>query len=429
MSKATRGAFRRIEDKALEEIERPSSRAQTFRGHLLIAIQIFVAATAAASQAVAQLGQGVVIPERPFTKPTGPYGVGTRDYYWVDATRPELFTKASSDKRHLMVQIWYPADVSLGATPTRYVRYPNEFANPAEFTPVLHVITNSVLDAPVAKAERKYPVLLYNHGGGWNRFSATFNVEQLASHGYVVVSVEHAGLSKISAFPDGYRFAGDTLQFKPTGKMKHDLVASWAWLDDVVFVSWMKDATFALDRIEELNRKPASPLVGRLNLDRIGALGWSFGGAAAIELSRSDPRIKAAVNHDGQLFGVVRDVGTRRPFMLLHNTSDPLAGLKPEDVAVMKDAVDRVLAWDRTLKEQSTNDWYDIDIAGTDHGSFSDLMLFFPSSPGQIDPRRAHEIINAYTLAFFDQYLRGKPSPLLAAPSPSFPEAKFARKP
>jgi hypothetical protein len=55
-------------------------------------------------------------------------------------------------------------------------------------------------------------------------------------------------------------------------------------------------------------------------------------------------------------------------------------------------------------------------------------MLFFPSEPGQIDPRRAHEIINAYTLAFFDQYLRGKPSPLLAAPSPSFPEATFTKK-
>jgi len=404
--------------------------APTFRSRLLTTIQLVVAATAlAASQANAQMGRGVDIPERPFTKPTGPYGVGTHDYHWVDAARPELFTKDSTDKRHLMVQIWYPADISLGATPAKYVRNPDEFANPAEFKPVLHVITNSVLDAPVARAERKYPVLLYNHGGGWNRFSATFNVEQLASHGYIVVSIEHPGFSKIAAFPDGYRFAGDTLQFKPTGKMKDDLAASWAWLGDVVFVSWMKDATFALDKIEELNRDAGSPLVGRLDLDRIGALGWSFGGAAAIELSRSDPRIKAAVDHDGQLFGAVRDVGTRRPFMLLHNTSDPLAGQKPEDVAVMKEAVDRVYAWDRTLKEKSTNDWYNIEIAGTNHGSFSDLMLFFRSAPGQIDPRRAHEIINAYTLAFFDQYLRGKPGPLLAEPSPSFPEAKFTRKP
>jgi predicted dienelactone hydrolase len=390
---------------------------------------VVAAAAFAGSQANAQMGQGVVIPATPFSKPTGPYGVGTRDYYWVDATRPELFTKDSTDRRHLMVQIWYPADISPGATPARYVRNPDEFANPAEFKPVLHVTTNAVLDAPVAGAEGKYPVLLYNHGGGWNRFSATFTVEQLASHGYVVVSVEHPGFSKIAAFPDGYRFVGDTLQFKPTGKMKDDGAVFWAWLDNVVFVSWIKDATFALDKIEELNRDPASPLAGRLDLGHIGALGWSFGGAVAIELSRSDPRIKAAVDHDGQLGGAVRDLGTGRPYMQLHNTSDPLAGLKPEDVEVMKEAVDRVHAWDRALKEKSTNDWYDVEIKGTTHGSFSDLMLFFPSEPGQIDPRRAHEIINAYTLAFLDQYLRGKTSPLLAAPSPSFPEATFTKKP
>jgi len=403
--------------------------APMFRNHPFATRTLVVAIVLSAAQGNAQMGQGVVIPDTPFTKPTGPYGVGTRDYYWVDATRPELFTKDSSDKRHVAVQIWYPADVSLGATPARYVRNPDEFTNPAEFKPVLHVVTNSVLDAPVAKAEGKYPVLLYNHGGGWNRFSATFSVEQLASHGYIVVSVEHPGFSKISTFPDGYRFAGDTLLFKPTGKMKDDAAASWAWLGDVVFIAWMKDATFALDKIEELNRDAASPFAGRLDLDRIGALGWSFGGAAAIELSRSDRRIKAAVDHDGQLFGAVRDIGTGRPFMLLHNTSHPLAGVKPEDVAVMKEAVDQVRGWDRTVKEKSTNDWYDIEIAGTNHGSFSDLMLFFRSAPNQIDPRRAHEIINAYTISFFDQYLRGKPSPLLAAPSPAFPEVKFARKP
>ena len=390
---------------------------------------LVAAAAIAASQAHAQMGKSVVIPAKAFTKPTGRYAVGTRDYYWVDASRPELFTKDSTDKRHLMVQVWYPAQISSGDTTARYVRNPNEFANPAEFKPVLHVITNAVLDAPVAQAEKKYPVLLYNHGGGWNRFSGTFNAEQLASHGYVVVSVEHPGFSKIAAFPDGYRFAGDTLQFKPTGKMNDDVGASWAWLGDVVFPSWMKDATFALDKIEEMNRDPGSPLAGRLDLEHIGALGWSFGGAAAIELSRSDPRIKAAVDHDGQLFGAVRDLGTGRPFMQLHNTSNPLAGLKPEDVPVMKQALDRVRAWDRAVKEKSTNDWYDVEIAGTNHGSFSDLMLFFPSAPGQIDPRRAHEIINAYTLAFFDQYLRGKPSSLLAAPSPSFPEATFTKKP
>jgi hypothetical protein len=68
---------------------------------------------------------------------------------------------------------------------------------------------------------------------------------------------------------------------------------------------------------------------------------------------------------------------------------------------------------------------YSLTIAGTDHGNFSDLVLFLKQPEGRTDPRRVHEIINAYTLAFFDQYIRGKPSDLLAAGGSPFTEAKL----
>ena len=44
---------------------------------------------------------------------------------------------------------------------------------------------------------------------------------------------------------------------------------------------------------------------------------------------------------------------------------------------------------------------------------------------GEIDGLRALQITNAYTLAFFDRYLRDRPSPLLAGPSPDHPEVEF----
>jgi len=45
-----------------------------------------------------------------FPTPTGPYGIGTVTYHWVDADRPEVFTADSADRRELMVQVWYPAE-------------------------------------------------------------------------------------------------------------------------------------------------------------------------------------------------------------------------------------------------------------------------------------------------------------------------------
>jgi hypothetical protein len=59
-----------------------------------------------------------------------------------------------------------------------------------------------------------------------------------------------------------------------------------------------------------LDRTPGHLFYKRLDLSRIGMMGWSFGGATAMQMSRNDPRVKALVDQDGQLFGDVRDKGT-----------------------------------------------------------------------------------------------------------------------
>ena len=369
------------------------------------------------------------IPADLFLRPAGPYRVGTIDTLWIDSTRGERQTKNPDDKRHLMIQIWYPAEVAEGAQTAKYIGNPEEFNNLPAFKPVLHVRTNAVLGASLARGEARYPVLLYNHGGGWTRFSATFTTEWLASHGYVVVSVDHTGFNKTLLFPDGYRYQPDTLTM-PAPNMANfraTVDENWAYLGNEAFPTWVKDARFALDRVEQLNRE-AGLFQGRLDLDRIGALGWSFGGATAVQLSREDSRVKAAVDQDGQLFGEVRERGSSRPVMLMHNDSDPLKQVPDSLRPVMGELVAQVRRFDSTFRARTAGDWYDVTIAKTNHGHFSDLTLFFPRDTTQMDPRRAHVIINAYTLAFFDFYLRGKSSPLLAGASPDHPEVTFRKR-
>ncbi|HKZ28317.1 MAG TPA: hypothetical protein VJ482_01605 [Acidimicrobiia bacterium] len=63
--------------------------------------------------------------------------------------------------------------------------------------------THSYPDAPLSDAEERYPVIVYSHG--WTGFR-TVNVDQseaLASHGYVVVSIDHTYGSIVTVFPDG----------------------------------------------------------------------------------------------------------------------------------------------------------------------------------------------------------------------------------
>jgi predicted dienelactone hydrolase len=365
------------------------------------------------------------IPERPFTRPSGPYPVGTREFFWTDSTRGEPYTRDSTDHRRVVVQVWYPAGPARDTVPALYLERPGEFASRMGAWAARKARTNSVLDAPLANSDSGYPVLVYNHGGAWTRWSATYATEWLASYGYVVFSIEHFGFNQTVKYPDGSPFKADTLNFPAeTGDKEKDALASWAFLDDPVFLIWKADTRFVLDQIEAQNRA-AGPFQGRLDLTRIGMFGWSIGGALAVQMSAADPRVKAAVNHDGQLFGDVRERGTSRPIMQIHHGADDALDYPDKDRPAVRKMMALVASWDSTARDRSTGDWYDVTIAGTDHGNFSDLTLFYPRGKDRVDPKRAHQIIDAYTLAFFDRYLREKDSRLLAGGEPTYPETSF----
>jgi len=367
-------------------------------------------------------------PTAPFVPPRGPFAVGTHEYLWVDQNREEPFTKDPADRRHLLVRVWYRADKTAGANePAPYVRDVTEFPEKSVYRRGEGFKTNSITDAPVAKGTNRLPVLIYQPGGGTARFIGTFVTEQLASAGYVVLSADHAGFSDTVVYPDGYRFEADTLLMpKPIGTLRDDALKNWEWLEKVVFPTWKADVTYILDKIEELDRTPGL-YHKRLDLSRIGMLGWSFGGATAVQMSKDDRRIKAVVDLDGQLFGDVSEKGTGRPVMLMHHGNEDKPP-KPSDAEVMKELIAMTIARDRSFLDRSTNDRYEITIAKTQHGHFSDFLLFFPPRSDELNARRAHEIIVAYTLAFFDKYLRGQDSVLLSGPSDKYPEVTFQKR-
>jgi hypothetical protein len=70
-------------------------------------------------------------------------------------------------------------------------------------------------------------------------------------------------------------------------------------------------------------------------------------------------------------------------------------------------------------------------VSGTVHNSFTDLGVLADQLGidlgASIDANRALTVARAYVGAFFDQHLRCRPQPLLAAPSPAFPEVSFIR--
>ncbi|MEO8397838.1 MAG: carboxylic ester hydrolase, partial [Chloroflexota bacterium] len=85
----------------------------------------------------------------------------------------------------------------------------------------------------------------------------------------------------------------------------------------------------------------------------------------------------------------------------------------------------------RTVFEKSLpGEGYYVQVPGMFHVNFTDAPYFSPLTPqlgfaGPIDAQRAYDIVNAYSLAFFDQHLEDHPATLLAGPSKQYPEVLF----
>jgi hypothetical protein len=130
--------------------------------------------------------------------------------------------------------------------------------------------THAVRDAPVAKEQEAYPVLVFSHGRCEVREHNTFRVEELASHGYVVVTIDHPSAASGVRFPDGRLVEFDARLLPPWPRYAPDDPEA-ALLDSVIpFLA--DDVHFVLRRIAALNADPEEVLGGRLDLGRVGGV-------------------------------------------------------------------------------------------------------------------------------------------------------------
>jgi hypothetical protein len=81
----------------------------------------------------------------------------------------------------------------------------------------------------------------------------------------------------------------------------------------------------------------------------------------------------------------------------------------------------------RAVYNHLPGDGYYVEIPGMFHVNFTDLPYWSPvmsqlGQSGPINAQRGFDIVNAYSVAFFDQELKGQPSSLLNGPSQQYPE-------
>jgi predicted dienelactone hydrolase len=250
-------------------------------------------------------------------KPSGPHRVGSVVFRWTDATRAETLTTAASDRRQVVVQAWYPTDALEGRAVPYFEaqgRLPASIAGLPSwmFNSFGRVKTHALQSPRVSAERRRWPILLFSPGLSVPREQYTALVTDLASRGYVVIAVSYPYESAVSVLANG-RVVGQTAHPDVMGPPPHPEVQR---LIDIRTA----DSSFVLDQLSRLAQlDPASPLVGRLDLEHVGFVGHSIGGATAVQVLASDPRFKVGVDLDGKLFGGERTAHLKQPFLWIQS--------------------------------------------------------------------------------------------------------------
>lgn len=356
----------------------------------------------------------VLFPVPVLPTPTGPYPVGTLTYEWVDTSRTELYTPAGGP-RHLMAQVWYPADSTAGSTPApwmnrldvagpaiaRFLRFPEFFLDHANLTN-----THAYYNAPLASAQRAYPVIVYSHG--WNGFRAdsAHQMANLASHGFVVVAIDHPYGSMVTVFEDG------------TVALNNPQA-----LDDrtTLQATYAADIRFVFDQLEKLTAGAISPgarfWAGRLDTTRLGVMGHSTGGGAALWACQQDPRCEAVLGLDVWLEPLP-------PAQAVQGVTQPVLLINSE---TWSNPINTQI---RTTLVGASAQATELTLLGTRHYDFTLVPALSPLAPalgikGPLAADRVFANLLDYGAAFFQTHLQGQPSPLLAGPAPAYPEMQW----
>ncbi len=342
---------------------------------------------------------------------TGGFPVGTMSLRLTDRSRRD--TSSPSGKRELMVQFWYPAQSTQGHAVAPYMP-----AQVAQLVDRYHRIpdhlferlrTRAFTDAPITPGS--HAVLLYSPGLGEMRSADTALEENLASDGFVVVAIDHTYEAQWVQFPNG-RIVPWSVPY--TSSSPYGFTPAMA-------LRRVKDLQFVAAELSKLDR--GNPVLrGALDLARVGAFGFSLGGSTAANAMKTDPQIRAGADLDGKIHEPVVASGLSRPFMIMTDPDHPFG------------------VYFRPFVRRLTAPYLVLQLDGSRHGAFTDgvwlaalVRLVAPRmvallAPGSVNASAAVGAESAYLDAFFETYLDGGPSSLLAGQSRTYPVVKVVAR-
>ena len=343
-------------------------------------------------------------------KPTGEYAVGTFTYTVKD-DREEILNPGTM--RSVAARVYYPVlqesvkglpkTVTLSENMLR--SYKKTFMTAPNFKKHPEMKYSECYAGAERIPGKRFPLILFSHGYGSYREGNSFLCIDLASHGYVVISVAHSMENMCTEFDDGTVVYYDK---KLTKKMydpmlggviavyrltkargtDEELARRFDALQNKYcrfmmdrLPEWMKDTEAAL----EYAKKNLTDLI---DFEKgVGASGHSMGGNTAYALCARNPDFACGINIDGALFGDYSDDMQTKPFLQICCKANEHA----ETRALIR----------------HTKPVYRVRFRDMAHVGFSDAKYLIPFGTGRLSPDDLHSRLCRCHLEFFDAYLKG----------------------
>lgn len=314
---------------------------------------------------------------------SGSYGVG----------HSTVTIRDSANTKDITVDIWYPIVAGTTGTAARYA-----------LLPIAYVDSKVAIEGAPIATDGPYPLAIYSHGSGGQRYVASYLTEDIASHGYVVLSADHAGDTATD------RLTGATVTQDQNDANRPAVVTS--------------EIDWALAQ----SKTDGALLKGAIDANRIGLVGHSYGGYTVLAevgghtgpggTVTADTRVKAVVGmapytrrlSDAELAAI------KVPVLLMVGTKDTTTPSDLDDARPFKTISGRPLVL-ATLKDAA-------------HQSFTDVCMYQEEIPklgtvpavvtAVIEAQAAEgcgpeympyardlELSSSLTIAFLDEFVAG----------------------
>jgi predicted dienelactone hydrolase len=407
------------------------------RSIVVIVLSIYAMISTCQAQARFSIGAKQLIPRNPPVATAislGSYSIGVRR---------ETFP---FDNRQLNVSWWYPATIPSVAT--GYISGGG-------------ISGKAVTDAPLNRAGGLYPLIVFSPGLGAHDDAYYFYCQNLASNGYIVVSINHLDATEVSIganlaamaqaafdmlnnqssntvgllFSKWFRSTHFALTYRPQeiGFILDKAIAAATDASSFFyramdtnnigmsghslggFYSLLKGGGMAITCNEPLTADESN--TANLILTSVNICAWPEAKALATPTALHDSRIKATIALAAPFFNskrISRDAAAITTPMMVLSGNDP--------------RYESTLAPQRQAYEAAKGPKYKVEINATDHLLISDayhfngeLAAMVPAEDKANFEQKA-EVYMVYSAAFFDVYLKGNTSrkEVLHRPSSTF---------